>query len=78
MSGLTGDGIFLLQSAISAGVRVDVVNILAMDWSSASAPNGANGMGGYATLAATYVYAQLQQISLNTAVVGITAKYPVL
>ena len=71
-NGLTSDGLYLLQSAINSGVRVDVVNVLAMDFSSAAAPNGDTQMGAYAIQAATYTYAQIQQLGLVGTTVGIT------
>lgn len=72
VSGLTSDGLYLLQSAIKAGVRVDVVNIMTMDFDSSSATNGATGMGGYVIQAATNTYAQIQKIGLKSASIGIT------
>ena len=71
-SGLTTDGIYLLQSAITLGVRIDVVNILALDFASAAAPNGLTDMGSYAIQSATSTYAQAHQIGLpDTTLIGI-------
>ncbi|KAI8910855.1 glycoside hydrolase superfamily [Gorgonomyces haynaldii] len=70
--GLTNEGLYVLQSALLYGVRVDVVNILAMDYSSAAAPNGQTDMALYAQQAATFTYGQLNQIKLFTAKIGIT------
>lgn len=70
-SGLTSDGVYVLQSAYNAGVRVDVVNIMAMDYGSSVAPNGASGMGDYAIQAAKATYNQVKSVGLNSKI-GIT------
>lgn len=38
-SGLTGDGVYLLQSAKNAGFTPDVINVMAMDYGDSAAPN---------------------------------------
>jgi carbohydrate binding protein with CBM5/12 domain len=53
-SALTQDGINLLHNAVANGVRVDVVNMMTMDYGS---PN--SDMGGAATSAATALVGQL-------------------
>ena len=47
-SGLTNDGIYVLENAKANGVRVDVVNVMAMDYGSWAAPNPDGRMGDYA------------------------------
>ncbi|KND03120.1 uncharacterized protein SPPG_02180 [Spizellomyces punctatus DAOM BR117] len=71
-TGITADGVYLLQSAVKYGVRVDVVNIMAMDYGPAAAPNGATGMGGYAIQAAQATYIQVQSAGLKTTKIGVT------
>ncbi|KAI9105312.1 glycoside hydrolase superfamily [Phlyctochytrium arcticum] len=70
-TGLTADGVNLLQSAAKAGLRVDVVNIMAMDYGPGVAPNGATGMGGYGISAAAATYAQAQGAKLTAAKIGV-------
>ncbi|KAI8920267.1 glycoside hydrolase superfamily [Powellomyces hirtus] len=71
-TGLTADGVYLLQSAAKAGLNVNVVNIMAMDYGAGVAPNGATGMGGYAISAAAATYKQAQAAGLKSAKVGVT------
>ena len=58
-SGLTQDGIDLLDGAVSAGVKIAAVNVMAMDFGDASAPDPATMMGTYAIDAATATDAQI-------------------
>ena len=58
-TGLTADGLYVLQSAKQYGARVDLVNIMAMDYGDSAAPNPAGHMGDYAIQAATSLYGQL-------------------
>ncbi|HTZ22993.1 MAG TPA: cellulose binding domain-containing protein, partial [Streptosporangiaceae bacterium] len=58
-SGLTQDGIDLLDGAVSAGVGISAVNVMAMDYGDASAPDPATMMGAYAIDAATATDAQI-------------------
>jgi len=58
-SGLTQDGINLLTGAVSAGVKIAAVNVMAMDFGDANAPDPATMMGTYAIDAATATDAQL-------------------
>jgi hypothetical protein len=60
-SGLTLDGMNLLQNAIVNGVRVDGVNIMAM-YFGASAPNPDGRMGEYAIEAANSLFDQLKTL----------------
>ncbi|KAJ3020742.1 hypothetical protein HKX48_000272 [Thoreauomyces humboldtii] len=71
-TGLTADGIALLKSAVKAGFTPDVINIMAMDYGSGVAPNGATGMGGYAISAAKATYLQAQAAGLKTTQIGVT------
>ncbi len=70
--GLTPDGVALLKSAATYGLKVDVINIMAMDYGNNAAPNGATMMGDYAISAAKAVYAQGLQAGLTQFTVGIT------
>ncbi|KAJ1339776.1 hypothetical protein BSLG_005595 [Batrachochytrium salamandrivorans] len=70
-SGLTSDGVEVLKNAAANGLVIDAVNIMAMDYGSGAAPNGATGMGGYAIAAAQSTRAQLQPI-FPSATIGIT------
>jgi Cellulose binding domain/Glycosyl hydrolases family 18 len=58
-SGLTQDGIDLLDGAVSAGVSIAAVNVMAMDYGDADAPDPATMMGTYAIDAATATDAQI-------------------
>jgi hypothetical protein len=58
-SGLTEDGIDLLDGAVSAGVKIAAVNVMAMDYGDANAPDPATMMGTYAIDAATATDAQV-------------------
>lgn len=70
-SGLTNDGIYVLENAKANGVRVDVVNVMAMDYGSWAAPNPDGKMGDYAIETAKNTYEQCQKIGLNTKI-GVT------
>jgi hypothetical protein len=58
-SGLDANGQYVVESAISHGVDVSTVNLMAMDYGDAEAPNPAGQMGTYAIDAATSVEGQL-------------------
>jgi Cellulose binding domain len=58
-SGLTQDGINLLGGAVSAGVKIAAVDVMAMDFGDASAPDPAAMMGTYVIDAATATDAQV-------------------
>jgi chitinase len=60
-TGLTADGLYVVQSAAKAGVRLGGVNIMAMDYGDSAAPNPSGRMGDYAIQAATATQAQLRQ-----------------
>ena len=70
-TGLTAEGLAVLQSAKKAGLQVDVVNVMAMDYGPSNAPNGSTAMGHYAIEAAKATYAQVQSVGL-TATIGVT------
>jgi hypothetical protein len=66
-SGLTQDGVSLLAGAVSAGLQIFAVNVMAMDYGDANAPNPSGMMGTYAIDAATATDGQI------ASVLGITA-----
>jgi len=65
-TGLDSSGINVLQSAMNAGLRVDIVNIMAMDYANDNANMGTN-----AVTASDATFQQMQQIGMN-AKLGIT------
>jgi len=71
-TGLTADGLNVLNNAKQNGLVVDAVNIMAMDYGDSVAPNGATGMGGYAISAAQKTYQQSSQILGTAIMIGIT------
>jgi hypothetical protein len=77
-SGLTADGLYVLQSAYAYGVKVTTVNGMAMDFGDSTAPNPAGQMGAYAIESAQSVRAQVASVwtGLSTAqtwaMVGVT------
>ncbi|MEY9949881.1 cellulose binding domain-containing protein [Kitasatospora sp. GAS1066B] len=77
-SGLTADGVYVLQSAAAAGVKVDMVNVMAMDFGDSEAPNPSGQMGKYAIQSAQSTQAQIAQVWPNLtsaqtwAMVGVT------
>ncbi|EHB45653.1 Chitinase [Mycolicibacterium rhodesiae JS60] len=61
-SGLTADGVNVVETALAAGVALAGVNVMAMDYGESAAPtNGPNAktMGAYAIESAESTYAQL-------------------
>jgi Cellulose binding domain len=58
-TGLTADGVNLLTGAVAAGVQIAAVNVMAMDYGDANAPDPATMMGTYAIDAATAADAQV-------------------
>ncbi|HTU23746.1 MAG TPA: cellulose binding domain-containing protein, partial [Pirellulales bacterium] len=58
-TGLTADGLYVLESAAKYGVQLAGVNIMTMDYGESAAPNPAGQMGTYAIEAADSLYAQL-------------------
>ena len=64
-TGLTADGLNVVRSAVSAGVKLDGVNVMAMDYGESAAPTSgpnAKTMGAYAIQAAESTYAQLSAL----------------
>jgi chitinase len=59
-TGLTADGLFVVQSALAHGLVIAGVNIMAMDYGNAAAPNPQGHMGDYAIQAANSVFNQLR------------------
>jgi hypothetical protein len=58
-SGLTSQGLSVVQSAINHGVTVNMVNLMAMDFGDGVAPNPAGKMGTFAVQSAQSVHNQL-------------------
>ena len=77
-TGLTADGVYVLQSAASHGVTVTTVNVMAMDFGDSTAPSPAGKMGAYAIQSAQSTRAQIASVwpNLSTAqtwaMVGVT------
>lgn len=65
-TGLTPDGVYVLQSAKQRGVRLDVVNVMAMDYGGSAAPNPQGRMGDYAIQAGTSLFNQLTALHGST------------
>jgi hypothetical protein len=61
-SGLTNDGVYVLQSALANGVKIGGVNIMTMDYGDGAAPNPAGQMGTYAIQAANSLFSQLRSL----------------
>lgn len=59
-TGLTADGLSVVTSALTRGVIIDCVNVMAMDYGQGPAPNGGTDMGIYAIQAATTTQAQVK------------------
>jgi Cellulose binding domain/Glycosyl hydrolases family 18 len=58
-SGLTSDGVAVLDGAVQAGVQISAVNVMAMDYGDGAAPNPGGMMGTFAIDAATATDAQV-------------------
>jgi chitinase/chitodextrinase len=69
-SGLV-DGVNVLENAVANGVRVDLVNVMAMDYGDWAAPNPDGKMGDYAIQAAENTYKQCQRLGISPKI-GIT------
>ena len=59
-SGLTNDGLYVVESALSYGVDIGGVNIMAMDYGDSAAPNPDGQMGDYAIQAAQSLFDQMR------------------
>ena len=71
-NGLTAQGVAFLKSCANAGVRVDVLNGMTMDFGSYDAPDGDSQMGEYSITAAIAMHTQLASNGFPDAKVGIT------
>ena len=71
-SGLDGNGLYVIQSAAKFGAKINVVNVMAMDYGRYAAPNGATGMGDYAISAGKETWKQVKDILPGVSGVGIT------
>ena len=71
--GLSSKAVNLLKDAVKQGVRVDVVNVMAMDYGDSVAPNPEGKMGYYAIKTAKETKKQLESMGLKDTKVGITA-----
>jgi chitodextrinase len=69
--GLTADGLFVIENAKSNGVRIDMVNVMAMDYGDYGAPNPEGQMGRYATEAAASARSQLLSRGIECSI-GVT------
>ncbi len=69
--GLTADGLYVIQNAMDNGVRIDLVNVMAMDYGDSAAPAPEGNMGQYAIDAAVNTRQQMQAIGVE-AQIGIT------
>ena len=61
-TGLTSDGINVVDQALKAGVKIDGVNVMAMDYGESAAPTSgpnAKTMGAYAIQSAQSTYDQM-------------------
>lgn len=59
-TGLTADGLYVLQSALKYGVQIGGVNVMTMDYGESAAPNPQGQMGTFAIEAANSLFTQLQ------------------
>ena len=59
-SGLTNDGLYVVESALGHGVDIGGVNIMAMDYGDSAAPNPDGQMGDYAIEAASSLFDQMR------------------
>jgi hypothetical protein len=64
-SGLTSDGLYVVQSALKYGVQITGVNLMTMDYGESAAPNPQGKMGTYTIDAAKSVHGQLQALYGN-------------
>jgi len=61
-SGLTADGVAVLQSALDHGVTIDGVNVMTMDYGAGAAPDPEGNMGSYGIAAIEALHAQLDTL----------------
>ncbi|MCG8651863.1 MAG: Ig-like domain-containing protein, partial [Pirellulales bacterium] len=67
-TGLTPDGVYVLQSALDAGVEIAGVNVMAMDYGDSAAPNPEGQMGRYAIDAGESLKSQLEVLYQNAGI----------
>jgi len=60
--GLTHDGLNVVKAALVAGVKIDGVNVMAMDYGDSAAPPNLKSMGEYAIDAANATFAQMTSL----------------
>ena len=60
--GLTREGLTVVGQALDAGVRLDGINLMTMDYGDSAAPPSAKSMGAYAIDAANSSYQQLSSL----------------
>ncbi len=61
-TGLTTDGLYVLQSALKYGVKISTVNVMAMDYGDSAAPSPSGEMGTYAIDSAQSTETQLASL----------------
>ena len=61
-TGLDNNGLAVVRSAVTNGVSLTCVNIMAMDYGDSAAPNPSGHMGDYAIMAATNLFNQLKSV----------------
>ena len=69
--GLTADGLYVLENARDNGVRIELVNVMAMDYGDWPAPNPEGQMGIYAIDAAENTRTQALGLGIDTQI-GVT------
>ena len=67
-SGLTHNGLNVLQLSLDAGVRLDGVNIMTMNYGNSAAPNPQGQMGEYAIQSANSLYDQLDNLFTSSGI----------
>ncbi len=68
-TGLTPEGLAVLTSALDHDVRIDGVNIMAMDYGDGAAPDPTGKMGDYAIRAAESLFQQLKSLYADRGIV---------
>ena len=61
-TGLTADGLYVVQSALKYGVQIAGINVMAMDYGDSAAPSPAKQMGNYAIDSANSLFNQLSTL----------------
>jgi hypothetical protein len=61
-TGLTNDGMYVVQSALRYGVNIAGINIMAMDYGDSAAPNPQGLMGDYSIAAGESLFSQLKSV----------------